>query len=187
MNGLLELCKISYVICIVNVCTIMAATALKLIWGQWWGQCVVQNWWRKREQRTLWRCWDWRKQWFRWPRRMEWDGTGMCWGEMMGMFWEKRWSLNWRARGSEVNQRRRGKHKWRRRARGLVWRMNSWIERDGEWEGVGEIAVRVGLIWPPPFTGINPDQNWFDWLIDGTKTYEEVCIASIVFKSIFLY
>ena len=26
--------------------------------------------------------------------------------------------------------------------------------------GVGEIAVRVGYIWPPPFTGIKPDQNW---------------------------
>ena len=25
---------------------------------------------------------------------------------------------------------------------------------------VGEIAVRVGWIWPPLFTGINPDQNW---------------------------
>ena len=28
--------------------------------------------------------------------------------------------------------------------------------------GVGEIAVRVGQIRPPPFTGINPDQNWID-------------------------
>ena len=27
---------------------------------------------------------------------------------------------------------------------------------------VGEIAVRVGLIWPPPFMGINPDQNWIN-------------------------
>ena len=26
--------------------------------------------------------------------------------------------------------------------------------------GVGEIAVRVGLIRLPPFTGINLDQNW---------------------------
>ena len=26
--------------------------------------------------------------------------------------------------------------------------------------GVEEIAVRVGYIWPPPFTGINPDQSW---------------------------
>ena len=25
---------------------------------------------------------------------------------------------------------------------------------------VGEIAVKVGLIRPPPFKGINPDQNW---------------------------
>ena len=28
--------------------------------------------------------------------------------------------------------------------------------------GVGEIAVRVGKIQPPPSTGINPDQNWID-------------------------
>ena len=26
--------------------------------------------------------------------------------------------------------------------------------------GVGEIAVRVGKIMSPPFTGINPDRNW---------------------------
>mgnify|MGYP001793019552 CR=1 FL=1 len=26
--------------------------------------------------------------------------------------------------------------------------------------GVGEIAVRVGLIWPPQFTEIKQDQNW---------------------------
>ena len=26
--------------------------------------------------------------------------------------------------------------------------------------GVGEIAVREGKIQPPPFAGINPDQNW---------------------------
>ena len=26
--------------------------------------------------------------------------------------------------------------------------------------GVGEIAVKVGYIWPPPFKGIKPDQNW---------------------------
>ena len=25
--------------------------------------------------------------------------------------------------------------------------------------GVGEIAARVGYIWPPPFTRINPSQN----------------------------
>ena len=31
--------------------------------------------------------------------------------------------------------------------------------------GVGEIAARVGYIWPTPFTGrINPDQNWnWNW------------------------
>ena len=26
--------------------------------------------------------------------------------------------------------------------------------------GVGEIAVRKGELWPPPFMGINLDQNW---------------------------
>ena len=35
--------------------------------------------------------------------------------------------------------------------------------------GVGEIAVRVGKIQPPPSMGINPNQNWFDndriWLL----------------------
>ena len=28
--------------------------------------------------------------------------------------------------------------------------------------GVGEIAIRVRKIRPPPFTRINPDQNWID-------------------------
>ena len=50
-----------------------------------------------------------------------------------GMFWEKRWSLKWRARGSEDDQKRRERRKWRRRARVLVWRRRMpWIERDGE-------------------------------------------------------
>ena len=43
----------------------------------------------------------------------------------------------------------------------LVWRRRD----DGEWRwrvGVGEIAVKVGQIQPPPFIGINPDQNWID-------------------------
>ena len=76
----------------------------------------------------------------------------MCWGGMVGMFWEKCWSLKWRARGSEDNQVEKEsksvgleKEDAMNQAR---WRM-----------GVGEIAVR-----PLPFTGINPDQNWIDWL-----------------------
>ena len=28
--------------------------------------------------------------------------------------------------------------------------------------GVGDTAVRVGYIRPPPFTEINPDENWID-------------------------
>ena len=28
--------------------------------------------------------------------------------------------------------------------------------------GVRKIADKVGYIRPPPFTGINPDQNWID-------------------------
>ena len=52
-----------------------------------------------------------------------------------GTFWEKHWSLKWGARGSEDDQRRRGRFKWRRRARALVWRKRTpWIEWDGEWE-----------------------------------------------------
>ena len=41
------------------------------------------------------------------------------------------------------------------------WPKKTWKMKDGEWE----IAVRVGEIRPPTFTGINPDQNWIDWLI----------------------
>ena len=47
----------------------------------------------------------------------------------------------------------------------LVWRRMPWIKQDGELE-----LERLLLEWdkssPPPFTGINPDQNWIDWLID---------------------
>ena len=79
---------------------------------------------------------------FRWQRWMEWDGTDMCWGGMMGEFWEKHWNLMWRARGSEDDQKRHGRCKWRRRARVLVWRRRMpWMKQDGEW---WEIAVRVG-------------------------------------------
>ena len=46
----------------------------------------------------------------------------MCWGGMTGLFWEKHWSLKWRARGSEDDQRRCGRRRWRRRARVLVWK-----------------------------------------------------------------
>ena len=54
---------------------------------------------------------------------------------MMGMFWEKHWSLKWRARGNEDDQGRHGKCKWRRRAGVLVWRKRiNWIKRDREWE-----------------------------------------------------
>ena len=69
--------------------------------------------------------------------RTEWSEmvTGMCWGGMMGMSWEKHWSLKWRARGSEDDQRRHGRCKWRRTAGVLVSRRRmSWIERDRELE-----------------------------------------------------
>ena len=57
------------------------------------------------------------------------------WGGMIGTFWEKCCSLKWRARGSEEDQRRRGRCKWRRRARALVCRKRTpWIQRDGGWE-----------------------------------------------------
>ena len=35
--------------------------------------------------------------------------------------------------------------------------------------GVGEIAVRMGEIWPPLFTGINPDQNWMIMKVNFIK------------------
>ena len=87
---------------------------------------------------------------------------GMCWGGMMGMFWEKRWSLKWRARGNKDDQKRSWRCKWRRRARVLVWRKRMpWIEQDGEF---GEIAVKVGWIQPPLFTGINRIKiRWWWW------------------------
>ena len=51
------------------------------------------------------------------------------------MFWEKHWSLKWRAWGSEDDQKRRGRCKWRRRAIVLVWRRRiPRIKQDGEWE-----------------------------------------------------
>ena len=99
----------------------------------------------------------------------------MCWGGMIGMFWKKRLSLKWRARGSENNQRRCERRKWRRRARVLVWRRRMpWIEQDGEWE-LERLLLEWGKLWPTPFMGINLDQNWIDWLIEWMKGNEMVC------------
>ena len=110
---------------------------------------------------------------------MEWDGTGMCWGERMGMFWEKQWSLKWRVRGSEDDQRRCGRCKWRRRARVLLRRRKEFKDalNWARWSvGFGEIAVRMGWIWPPPFTGINLDQNWIglDWYLFKYKEFRRI-------------
>ena len=47
----------------------------------------------------------------------------MCWGRMMGMFWEK--ALESKVKGKRKWGRPKkicGRHKWRRRARVLVWR-----------------------------------------------------------------
>ena len=92
----------------------------------------------------------------KWQRWMEWDGTGMCWGGMMGMFWEKHWSLKWRARGSKDNQRRCGRCKWRRKAEVFVWRTRMpWIKWDGEWElkSVGELLLEWGKSGHPHLQG----------------------------------
>ena len=97
---------------------------------------------------------------------LEWDGTGMCWGGMMGTFWEKRWSSKWRARGSEDDQRRRGRcgegeqecwfgEKGRHESR---WRVGS-LQR---------LLVKWGKSSHPRLRArINLDQNWIDddwWL-----------------------
>ena len=67
----------------------------------------------------------------------------------------------------------KGKRKWERPKK--TWKMqvekeskSVGLEKDDalnrvRWKvGIGGIAVRVGYIWPPPFTRINPrpDQNW---------------------------
>ena len=55
----------------------------------------------------------------------------MCWGGMMGMFWEKHGSLKWMAKGSEESKRV-GLEK-EDAMNQVRWRV-----------GVGEIAVRMG-------------------------------------------
>ena len=75
---------------------------------------------------------------------------------------ENNYSLKWRARGSEDGQRRRGRRKWRKRARVLVWRRRMpWIEQDGEWE-LEKLLLEWGKSGHPRLRGINPDQNWID-------------------------
>ena len=88
---------------------------------------------------------------------------------MMGMFWEKHWSLKWNARGSEDEQRRHGRCKWRRRARVLVLRRRMpWIEWDREWElELERLLLEWGKSGYPHLPGINLDQNWIDWLKKG--------------------
>ena len=91
------------------------------------------------------------------------DGKGACAEEGWWACSKKSvGSLKWRARGSEDDQRRRGRSKWRRRARVLVWRKRTqWIERDGEWE-LERLLLKWGKSGQPRLRGINPDQNWFD-------------------------
>ena len=48
---------------------------------------------------------------------------------------------------------------------------------------VGEIPVRVGKIWPPSFTGINPAQNWID---DDDKLIKFLCRSRVLLHVSFL-
>ena len=84
-----------------DLCEEVEQWEVSVIWGMRWTQVVfVRQLWQREQELS------------RWSLR----NAGM------GMFWEEYWSLKWRARGSEDDQRRRGRCKWRRRARVLVWR-----------------------------------------------------------------
>ena len=90
----------------------------------------------------------------------------------MGMFWEERWSLKWRARGSKDDQRRCGKHKWRRRARVLVWRKRKpWIEQDGEWD-----LERFWPKWYKPRSIL----DWWWFLINSVTIIIITAVTTII-------
>ena len=110
---------------------------------------------------------------------------GMYWGGMMDTFWEKHWSFKWGARGSQHDQRRHGKCKWRRRARVLEKKdaMNQ-----VRWRvGVREIAAGVNptnplygnkpkLVWWWYFQGIFDNHNHFSitwWHLKKTKRVQK--------------
>ena len=42
--------------------------------------------------------------------------------------------------------------------------------------GLGEIAVRVGYIRPPPFMGIKPDQNWMMMMRIKLKFFNDLSL-----------
>ena len=97
--------------------------------------------------------------------KLLWEGTCMSWGGMMGMFWEKRWSLKWRARGSEDDWGSHGKCKWRRRAGVLVWRRRMASEMEsGSWRD----CCQSGLSQATPVYRDKPGTTWIwtDCLID---------------------
>ena len=75
----------------------------------------------------------------------------VCWGGMMGTFLRKALEFE-----GQDDQRRRGSHKWRRRARALVWRKRT------PWMGVREIATGVN-----PATPIYGDKHRLklDWCL----------------------
>ena len=53
--------------------------------------------------------------------------TGICWGVMMGMFWEKHWSLRWE---DVEDASQEGEQECWFGEEGCL----AWIEWDGEWE-----------------------------------------------------
>ena len=104
----------------------------------------------------------------------------------MRMFWEKYWSLNWRARGSEDDRGRHGKCNWRRRARVLVWRRRMpWVERDGEWE-LERLLLEWGKSSHPRLRGQNRIKiGW--WNISKTKVTFPEPPLSLVFAPRFFF
>ena len=99
------------------------------------------------------------------------------------MFWEKCWSLKWRARGSEDDQRWHGRLKWRRRARLLVWRQRMpWIKREGEWE-----FERLLLEWSKSGHTRVAGRLWVSDKWPLTKHFCLCLLTSMIWTSCFLH
>ena len=135
--------------------------------------CVEEGWWARFEKSVgVWSCSIFTRK-IQPPKQASHEGEA----RLLKLMQVHRNPIHYRSEGQEKARITKedwcGKHKWRRRARVLVWRRMPWIERDGEWELTLErlLNIRVGYIWPPPLMGINPDQNWMMMMMMSIEDY----------------
>ena len=91
---------------------------------------------------------------------------------MIGMFWEKHWSLKWRERGSKNDRGRHGKCKCRRRA-GVLVRKRGCIEsskmENGNWKDCCQSGINLATLIYRDKRGSKLEL--IDWLISAAGNW----------------